>query len=211
MKELIISTMPFEFKKVNLNESMNIQEQLSGGKMLVTGIIQRANAKNQNGRIYPKHILEKQVEKYINEHVKMRNALGCLDHSNDLQVELKTVSHNIVEMHWEGDDLIGTIEVLPTPNGNILKELLNANITIGISSRGMGSVIKDPRTGADVVQNDFDIICWDMVSTPSTQGAFVHPTKSMNESVDRSLIIEDKKIKIYREIENTVSDILLDI
>ena len=205
-KELLISTIPFEIKK-ELNES--IKESLSGGKMLVRGIIQRANAKNQNGRIYPKDILAPQVEKYINEHVKMRNALGELDHSSCATVELKTVSHNIVEMHWDGDDLVATIEVLPTPCGNILKELLNANITVGISSRGLGSVLHDNRDDADVVQDDFDLICWDMVSTPSTQGAFVKPTSKLSESFDPN----NKSIvsPIYREIDNIVGDILMDI
>ena len=205
MKELIVSTIPFEIKK-ELNES--IKESLSGGKMLVKGIIQRANVKNQNGRIYPKSVLEPQVEKYIEEHVKMRNALGCLDHSCDSTVELKTVSHNIVEMHWDGDDLVGTIEVLPTPNGHILKELLNANITIGISSRGLGSVLHDNREDADIVQNDFDLICWDMVSTPSTQGAFVKPTSKLSEAYDRTL---NKNGIIYTEIDNIVKDILMDL
>ena len=130
---------------------------------------------------------------------------------NSTQVELKAVSHNIVELHWEGDDLMGTIEVLPTPNGNILKELLNANITVGISSRGVGSVIKDPRTGADIVQNDFDIICWDMVSTPSTQGAFVKPVNAVNESVSSIINLKDKNIQIYKDINNIVEDILMDI
>lgn len=203
--------MPFEFKKTKLNEGFQLKEQLSGGKMLVSGIIQRANTKNQNGRIYPKSVLAPKVEQYIEHYVKNRNALGELDHQSAETVALKNVSHNIVEMHWDGDDLMGTIEVLPTPNGNILKELLKANITVGISSRGVGSVIKDPRTGADIVQNDFDIICWDMVSTPSTQGAFVHPTNAVNESVNRNIVVQDKNIQIYTDIENIVSDILMDI
>ena len=143
------------------------------------------------------------------EHVKMRNALGELDHSERSQVELKTVSHNIVEMHWEDDDLVGTIEVLPTPCGNILKELLNSNITIGISSRGLGSVIHDNRDDADIVQDDFDLICWDMVSTPSTQGAFVKLTAKLSESVE--LNNKSGIIPIYTEIDNIVRDILMDI
>lgn len=205
-KTLLVSTIPFEIKK-DLNES--VRESLSGGKTLVRGIIQRANTKNQNGRIYPKDVLAPQVEKYINEHVKMRNALGELDHSERSQVELKTVSHNIVEMHWEDDDLVGTIEVLPTPCGNILKELLNSNITIGISSRGLGSVIHDNRDDADIVQDDFDLICWDMVSTPSTQGAFVKLTAKLSESVE--LNNKSGIIPIYTEIDNIVRDILMDI
>lgn len=205
MKELIISTIPFEIKK-ELNES--VKESLTGGKMLVKGVIQRANVRNQNGRIYPKSVLEPQVAKYIEEHVKMRNALGELDHNSSATVELKTVSHNIVEMHWEGDDLMGTIEVLPTPNGNILKELLNANITVGISSRGLGSVLHDSREDADIVQNDFDLICWDMVSTPSTQGAFVKPTSKLTEAYNPELT---KNNNIYTDIDNIIKDILMDI
>jgi len=150
MKTVLIDVLPFEFKKTALNES------LSSGKLLVTGTLQRAEAKNQNGRIYPKEILEREATKYMDNFVKQRRAMGELDHPESSVVNLKNVSHNIVDMGWDGDDLVGTVEILPTPSGNILKDLLKAGILLGISSRGLGSVKKDMREGADVVQDDFD-------------------------------------------------------
>ncbi len=365
MKELIINTIPFEYKPSALNES------ISGGKLLVTGILQRANAKNQNGRIYPKPVLLREVEKYNINFVKSRRALGELDHAecfregevltsngwkdlkdvttndivatldmntdsivyqpvnkviqqdysgklisikgknidvnvtpnhrfvardrkgnlviktaqeildlstilkqtdliipvnydnaftnvtknnngidldfrfikiteydytgkiyclnvdngtfyyrnnlhqhwtgNSSVVNLKNVSHNITEMHWDNDDLVGTLEILQTPNGNILKDLLKAGILIGISSRGLGSVKNDMHEGADVVQDDFDLICFDVVSTPSTQGAFM---REMHNSINESV---NKKTKtniinpVYLEIDNIIRDILINI
>ena len=108
--------------------------------LMVEGVIQRADAKNQNGRVYPKTILEREVEKYIQGPVAENRALGELDHPESMVINLKNVSHNIKKLWWNGDDLMGKVEVLPTPSGNILKELFLNKITVGISSRGMGSV-----------------------------------------------------------------------
>ena len=129
MKSLLIETNLFE-GKVNEDE---------GGRTLVKGVLQRASAENQNGRVYPKPILEREAKKYLT-FIKERRALGELDHPDSTVINLKNVSHNVREIHWEGDDLCGTVEILPTPSGNILKELLKAGILLGISSRGMGSV-----------------------------------------------------------------------
>tara|TARA_B100001057_G_scaffold168598_1_gene169344 strand:- start:15959 stop:16543 length:585 start_codon:yes stop_codon:yes gene_type:complete len=167
MKNLLIETRLFEGK---VNEDAN-------GRTLVKGILQRAGAPNQNERVYPKEILMREAKKYETL-IKERRALGELDHPDSSVINLKNVSHNVKEIHWEGDDLIGTVEILPTPSGNILKELLKANILLGISSRGMGSV--EPIGNGKVrVGEDFELLGWDFVSNPSTHGAFMTP---VNES-----------------------------
>jgi len=154
----------------------------ASGRTLVKGVLQRAGAENQNGRVYPKNILEREVNKY-QQLIKERRALGELDHPDSSVINLKNVSHNIKEVHWEGEDVVGTVEILPTPSGNILKELLRAGILLGISSRGMGSV-KPLEGNKVVVGEDFELIGWDFVSNPSTHGAFMTP---MNESVIKGI------------------------
>ncbi len=162
----------------------------NNGKLIVSGILQRANAENQNGRIYPKEILVREANKYNKTFIQERRAMGELDHPESSVVNLANVSHNIREMKWENDDLVGTVEVLPTPAGNILKELFRSGIKLGISSRGMGSVetIDEDDAGKQTVavQPDFELIAFDFVSNPSTQGAFLHPTNEgvINESVE---------------------------
>jgi hypothetical protein len=172
MKGLLIETNLFEGR---VNED-------SSGRTMVKGILQRAGAENQNGRVYPKNILEREINKY-QQLIKERRALGELDHPDSSVINLKNVSHNIKEVHWEGNDVVGTVEILPTPSGNILKELLRAGILLGISSRGMGSTqpMKDNKL---LVGEDFELIGWDFVSNPSTHGAFMTP---MNESVIKGI------------------------
>lgn len=172
MRNLLIETNLFEGR---VNED-------SSGRTMVKGILQRAGAENQNGRVYPKNILEREIGKY-QQLIKERRALGELDHPDSSVINLKNVSHNIKEVHWEGNDVVGTVEILPTPSGNILKELLRAGILLGISSRGMGSTqpMKDNKL---LVGEDFELIGWDFVSNPSTHGAFMTP---MNESVIKQI------------------------
>ena len=172
MKSLIIETNLFEGR---VNED-------SSGRTLVKGVLQRSGAENQNGRVYPREVLEREINKY-QPLVKERRALGELDHPDSSVINLKNVYHNIREVHWEGNDVIGTVEILPTPSGNILKELLRAGILLGISSRGMGSTqpIKDNKL---LVGEDFELIGWDFVSNTSTHGAFMTP---MNESVVKKI------------------------
>ena len=172
MKNLIIETNLF---KGSVNED-------TSGRTLVKGILQRSGAENQNGRVYPKNILEREVTKY-QQLIKERRALGELDHPDSSVINLKNVSHNVREVHWEGNDVVGTVEILPTPSGNILKELLRAGILLGISSRGMGSV-SNIGEGKVEVGEDFELIGWDFVSNPSTHGAFMTP---MNESVVKQI------------------------
>ncbi len=200
MKSVIIDVMPFEVKPGSLTESVK------DGKLLVSGVLQRAEAKNQNGRVYPKGILKREADKYSSEFVKQRRAMGELDHPESSVVNLKNVSHNIVSMDWENDDLVGTVEILPTPSGNILRDLLNSGILLGISSRGLGSVKKDMRENSDVVQDDFELIAFDFVSNPSTHGAFMYPQGNINESVS-SAQSNNPYANVERIIHNIFSEL----
>ena len=185
MKELIVDYIPFEISRDMINESIKEND----GRLIVKGVLQRAEAKNQNGRVYPKDTLVREAKKYADTQIKERRALGELDHPDSSVVNLNNVSHNVLEMHWKGDDLEGTVEVLGTPAGNILKELFKSGIKLGISSRGLGSVkeISEDDSGDPTVavQPDFELIAFDFVSNPSTHGAFLSPTNEgkLNESV----------------------------
>jgi hypothetical protein len=180
-KSLLVDYIPFEVSRDMINESIKKND----GRLVVTGVLQRAEAKNQNGRIYPKETLVREAKKYAQVNIAERRALGELDHPDSSVVNLNNASHNVLEMHWKGDDLLGTVEVLSTPSGNILKELFKSGIKLGISSRGLGSVkeIHEDDGGAVEVQPDFELIAFDFVSNPSTHGAFMSPGK-VNESVD---------------------------
>ena len=181
-KQLLVDVRPFDVSTDKINESISE----NNGKLIVKGVLQRAESKNQNGRVYPREVLLKEVSKYLQEQVTERRALGELDHPESSVVNLNNASHNVIEMHWDGDDLLGTVEVLSTPAGNILKELFKSGIKLGISSRGLGSVetIKEDEQGEEdtvEVQPDFELIAFDFVSNPSTQGAFMRP---VNEGVE---------------------------
>jgi len=199
-KQLLVDYIPFDVSMYQINESIS----KNNGKLIVKGVLQRADSKNQNGRVYPKETLVREAKKYASEQIKERRALGELDHPDSSVVNLNNVSHNVLEMHWNNDDLSGTVEVLGTPAGNILKELFKAGIKLGISSRGLGSVKEEDELGEDTVevQPDFELIAFDFVSNPSTHGAFMSP---MNEGV------ENKKTRIcgkYCKIESIINDIL---
>ena len=178
-KQLLVDVRPFEISRTKIDES--IKE--NNGKLIVKGVLQRAESKNQNGRVYPRDVLLKEVGKYLDTNVQERRALGELDHPDSSVVNLNNASHNVVEMHWDGDDLLGTVEVLSTPAGNILKELFKSGIKLGISSRGLGSVEPMKEEDTVEVQPDFELIAFDFVSNPSTQGAFLRP---VNESVQKN-------------------------
>ena len=203
MRQLIVDYLPFEVKPEQINESLKEND----GKLIVRGVLQRAEAKNQNGRVYPKDILHREAKKYAKEFIKERRAMGELDHPESSVVNLQNVSHNIKEMNWEGNNLLGTVEVLGTPAGNILKELFKAGIKLGISSRGMGSVetvTEDTGDQVTQVQPDFELIAFDFVSNPSTHGAFMHP---MNESVDKDLPA-GRTCGEYCKVESIINDIM---
>ena len=165
--------------------------------LVVKGVIQRAEAKNQNGRVYPREILVREAKKYTSEFVKERRAMGELDHPDSSVVNLQNVSHNVLEMHWKGNDLVGTVEVLTTPAGNILKELFKGGIKLGISSRGLGSIKQE--SAGDEVQDDFELIAFDFVSNPSTHGAFLSP---VNESVQK---VDQKWSRVETSIRNILT------
>jgi hypothetical protein len=199
-KKLLVDTITFDVTPEMINESM----EKNNGRLLVNGVLQRAEAQNQNGRVYPRNILMREAKKYADVNIKERRALGELDHPDSSVVNLNNVSHNVVEMHWDADDLVGTVEVLGTPAGNILKELFKAGIKLGISSRGLGSV-KNLGEGSVQVQDDFELIAFDFVSNPSTHGAFLKP---VNESKQSGLISQENK---YIQINKLITDILTDI
>ncbi len=163
-----------EWEKLDYSPTL-IKEDRSknGGKLILQGIIQKADTKNQNRRIYPKEILGREIENY-QKAVRESRAVGELDHPESSSVSLKNVSHIIREMAWEGNNVVGRVEVLSTPQGKILESLLESGVTIGISSRGVGSTEKT-NEGLDLVQPDYQIICFDIVSEPSTPGAYLMP------------------------------------
>ena len=199
MGKLLIDVIPFSMTRKQINESIAD----NNGRLIVEGVLQRAEAENQNGRIYPTEVLRREVEKYKGREIKENRAFGELDHPEASVVELKNTSHIVREVWWDGKDVIGKVEILKTPSGNILKELLEAGCTVGISSRGMGSV-KESNNGKTVtVEDDFDLICWDFVSNPSTHGAFMKP---VNESVVRG-----KSKPSYNKINTLVRDIICEI
>jgi hypothetical protein len=165
-------------------------------------ILQKADTENRNGRAYPFAVLKRESDKYM-ESIKDNTATGELDHPDSPVVSLTNVSHRVIEMHWEGTTLLGKIQILDTPSGNILKGLLKGGVKLGISSRGIGSVKKSQ--GLDVVQEDFDLICFDVVSSPSTPGAYLFkegkqwgmtPLKISLESLNKNIKEEDKFKKI---------------
>ena len=171
-RQTLIETQLFRIAPQAITEAVKTER----GNLLVEGRLQAAETKNGNGRSYPKKILEREIENYKKGPIAENRALGELDHPDSSVINLKNVSHNIKDVWWNGDDVMGKIEILPTPSGNILTELFKNGITVGVSSRGMGSLKPGPN-GVQEVQDDFELLCWDFVSTPSTPGAYVHPIK----------------------------------
>ena len=189
MAQLLVDVTPF---RPTIRES-----KTRPGVFEVEGVMQRAKAENQNGRVYSKDILVREAKKYIEEFVKNGNAFGELDHPESPVVSLKNASHVVKDLYWKGDDLMGKVELLNTPAGNIVKEIITAGHTIGISSRGTGSV-NQTNEGHLEVQPDFELVCWDFVSNPSTRGAFMNPV-SLNEG---------KKVDKYTILDSIINDIL---
>lgn len=190
MAQLLVDVTPF---KPVLRESKE-----RPGVFEVEGVMQRAGAKNQNGRVYEKKLLQRETKKYMDEFVKNGNAFGELDHPESPVVSLKNASHIVKDLYWNGDDLMGKVELLNTPAGNIVKEIIKAGHTIGISSRGTGSV-QQTNEGTLEVQPDFELVCWDFVSNPSTHGAFMNPV-ALNESKG--------KVTKYDNLDSIINDIL---
>jgi hypothetical protein len=206
-KQLLVDYIPFDVSPQQINESM----KNNGGRLVVKGVLQRAEAKNQNGRVYPRETLMREAEKYSGTNIAERRALGELDHPDSSVVNLNNASHNVLEMHWDGDDLLGTVEVLSTPAGNILKELFKSGIKLGISSRGLGSVKEIHEDEGDTVevQPDFELIAFDFVSNPSTHGAFMSPSGRTNEGVIKEGVGTRQGVCCHDcKIEDIINDIL---
>jgi hypothetical protein len=196
MRQTLIDTQFFKIAPQAITEAL----KTDNGNLIVEGRLQTAETKNGNGRYYPREILEREVKNYIDGPIKENRALGELDHPDSSIINLKNVSHNIKDIRWEGDDVVGTIEILPTPSGNILTELFRNGITVGVSSRGMGS-LQPNSNGVQEVQDDFELLCWDFVSTPSTPGAYVHP---ISEGLDPSTTVSNT----YHKINEIITEIL---
>ncbi len=171
------------------------------GVLKLKGVIQRADAENQNGRIYPREILMREIENY-RKLVLERRAHGELDHSDEPVVNLKNVSHIITDIYMEPNgDVIGEVEVLRSPMGQILRTYIEDNVTVGISSRALGSVTNNGH--ADVVGEDLHFICWDFVSEPSTHGAFM-----FKESKEYDPKILNKIFKREDRIDRSLNELL---
>ena len=191
MSQLLVETHVFKPNKVRLSENKS-----GRGLPLVEGILATAEVKNGNGRYYSKDLWNREIDKYM-PLVKEHRAMGELDHPESSVINLKNVSHNISDMWWDGDNVMGKIEILPTPAGNILKALIESGITVGVSSRGMGSL--EDKGGVMEVQDDFELLCWDFVSTPSNPGSYMQ------------LVQESKEFKSqdkYKAVNEVLSEIL---
>ena len=175
MKQVLIETIPFNVSPKQLHEGV----KAPSGNPLVEGILATAEIKNGNGRYYPKELWEREIDKYMSS-VKENRATGELDHPDSTIISLKNVSHIIRELWWNGDKVMGKIEILPTVSGNILKALIDNNVMVGVSSRGMGSLKQIGETME--VQDDFELLCWDFVSTPSNPGSYMNLVKEGKEA-----------------------------
>ena len=202
MRQLLVDYIPFDIPTYQIAESMKEND----GKLVVKGVLQRADAKNQNGRVYPREILTREAKNYNENFIQQKRAMGELDHPDSSVVNLQNVSHNITEMHFEGLNLLGTVEILTTPAGKILRELFKNGIKLGISSRGMGSVEVvdegDDKQPSMKVGDDFELIAFDFVSNPSTHGAFMHP---ISEGVE---ITQGRTCGEYCKAEDIINHII---
>ena len=183
-----------EFMNLDYSNDLLSEEERQGNKqgihLVLAGKIQAAGKKNGNGRIYPRPILEREMKNYT-KLVKEGRAVGELDHPDSSVIELKNASHLITEVWWDGDDVMGKLKILDTPAGKIAKDLVKGGVQLGISSRGLGSTRQE--RGITMVEDDFQLLCFDLVSEPSTTGAYLvaeskvktHLTKS--DRINRAL------------------------
>ena len=190
-KKLLIETHTVNISPSQLNENVSKEN----GNLVVEGILATCEVKNGNGRYYKKELWDREMDKY-QELINERRSLGELDHPESQVINLQNVSHLVTDWDWDGDNIMGKIEILPTPSGNILKELIKAGVTVGVSSRGMGSL--EQNGNVMEVQDDFELLCWDFVSTPSNPGSFMH---TLNEG--KQTFIYD-----YTNVNNIIREIL---
>ena len=194
--KLLNSYEVFDYTPDMIKES----REKNNGKVVMRGILQKADTLNQNGRIYPMAVLEREVRNY-QKFIAENRALGELDHPDSSVVNLKNVSHVIKEAYLDRGVVYGTVELLDTPSGKILQSLVESGVKLGISSRGVGSVKK--QGDYHIVQDDFQLICWDYVSEPSTPGAFMLPEgRTINSSELRNIFNKSDRI------DRIVNDIL---
>ena len=193
MKQVLIETNPFSVSPISLTKGL----KAPSGNPLVEGILATAEVKNGNGRYYPKDIWDREIDKY-QAIVKENRATGELDHPDSTIINLKNVSHIIRDIWWNGDKVMGKIEILPTMSGNILKALIENNVMVGVSSRGMGS-LKQMAEGTLEVQDDFELLCWDFVSTPSNPGSYMNLVREG---------LENPKENPYAKVNILLSEIL---
>jgi hypothetical protein len=192
MKTLLVDHTPFHIAKLSLTEGKTMPD----GRMRIKGKLQEAEVKNGNGRVYPKDVLLKQIEKYMGGPIADKTAMGELDHPESSIVNLNNVSHNITKVWWEGNNVMGELMLLNTPSGKIAQELISAGIPLGISSRGMGSVRQIGETVE--VQDDFELLCWDLVSVPSTPNAYM----TLSESK------QHQSLNDYSKVNNLITEII---
>ena len=201
MKQVLIETQLFKPTKGLLSEGKMSER----GNPLVHGILATCEVENGNGRYYSEDLWRREIDKYM-DLVKQNRACGELDHPESQVVNLKNVSHNIKDINWDGKNIMGTIEILPTPSGNILKALIDNGITVGVSSRGMGSL--EQKGDIMEVQDDFELLCWDFVSTPSNPGSYMQPININNKG---TININESKINNkypYAKANSIVTEIL---
>jgi hypothetical protein len=192
MKQLLIDHTPFHIAKLTLSEA----KMAPGGRMRIKGKLQESEVKNGNGRVYPKAVLEREAKKYADTAIKSNTAMGELDHPESTIINLKNASHNIKRIWWEGNDLMGELELLNTPSGKIAQEIVLAGIPLGISSRGMGSVAQIGETVE--VQDDFELLCWDLVSVPSTPNAYMKLSEGKQAQINKD----------YSKVSNLITEII---
>ena len=192
MKQLLIDHTPFHIAKLALSEA----KMVIGGRMRIKGKLQESEVKNGNGRVYPKRVLEREAKKYAETAIKSNTAMGELDHPESTIINLKNASHNIKRIWWEGNDLMGELELLNTPSGKIAQEIVLAGIPLGISSRGMGSVQQIGETVE--VQDDFELLCWDLVSVPSTPNAYMSLSEGKQAQINKD----------YSKVSSLITEII---
>ena len=189
-----------EFMNLDYSDDLLTEEERQGNKdgihLVVAGKIQCAEAKNGNGRIYPKPILEREIKNYT-KLVKEGRAIGELDHPDSSVVELKNARFVMTEVWWKGNDVMGKMKILDTPAGKIAKQLVEGGVRLGISSRGLGSTRQ--QNGVTMVEDDFQLLCFDLVSEPSTTGAFLVAESKVKTHLT-------KADRINRAINNVLGD-----
>jgi hypothetical protein len=192
MKQALIETIPFNVSPIKLTENKNPLN----GNPIVEGVLATPEVKNGNGRYYSEQLWKREIEKYMTV-VKENRATGELDHPDSSIINLKNVCHIIRDISWDGKNIIGKIEILPTASGNILKALIDNGVMVGVSSRGMGSL---KQVGEVMeVQDDFELLCWDFVSTPSNPGSYMH---LVNEGLNNQIV------NPYTKVNSILTEIL---